>query len=183
MTPNIPRIALYNIAGISEMHISSLMSEAQLGIHADDAANKIPVTIQANPIGHQDTCTAVPIALLLFATDVIHCSWIDLGGNLLGPSIRFPEVTCAQEIDVEGEILGFVHGLLNTEGVVAVTRAIYLLSDKLDLLLDVERFLHLIEILNAELTTGAACVRGVVCPRCGINTPSRATVLLLEVFR
>ena len=55
-----------------------------------------------------------------------------------------------------------------------------MLSRELDLLLDILALCHLIEVLDADLATGAHPVCAIVRPARGINAPAFAAVLALQ---
>lgn len=159
-----------------------ILSQTELGVHANNAAHEIPIPIQANPVRNKNACRAVIIMILTTTTNVIHNSRIHLPSHFFRPGIRFPEITSTQEVDVKRERLGRVRVGLNTKGIATATGTIDMLRNVLDLLLDVHAFQHLIEVLNAKLPTGTHCMRSVIRPRRGINAPSIPAMLALQIL-
>lgn len=163
--------------------IRLFLPHTQLAVHANNGPRKVPVPIRANPVRHQNASGAIAILVLVAATDVINGSRVDLGGDFLGPGIRLPEVACTQEVDKEGELAGSVRICQLTEWIASLARAVDVLLHILNLLIDVGRLLHLVEVLDADVASRTGGIGRVIRPRRGINAPAGPAVVLLHFVK
>lgn len=112
-------------------------------------------------------------------TKIIHHRGVQPPRNLLRPRPQLPEVARAQEVDVEGVLAGGAGAREDAEGVAGFACAVALLVDEVDLLGDGGGVHDGVEILNADLATGAEGVGGVVGPAGGVNAPAAVVVGVL----
>ena len=68
--------------------------EFQLGVHANYASNQVPITVVANPITNNYTCTPISLALglVVMTAQVIDNRRVDLGCNPIRPTIGPPKI-------------------------------------------------------------------------------------------
>lgn len=163
-----------------------LLTLLQLGVHTDNAANQVPVSVGTNPVGHHHTRAGstdgqLPGTLALLAVpdaEVLDNRRVHLGGDALGPAARVEEVAGAQEVDEDGREAR----ALVAQRVVLLGGALELAPGEFNLLLDVLRLRHLVEVLHADEAVADVAVLAVVGPPRGVDAEAPAVPLVLELL-
>lgn len=159
------------------------LPQHKLSIQAHNSPNNIPIPIKPNPIRNKDTSRPVsPLFLTMSPAKMINSRRVEFRRNLLRPCPPVKEVTCAQEIDVEWMGPCSLGAREDAERVARFARALAVLGDVLDLLVDVLAFEDLVKVLDDDLAAGAGCVGAVVGPPVGVDAPASPAVDFLELL-
>lgn len=173
----------------------TMLPHLQPRVHPNNTPHNIPISLMPHPITNHNPrapiaypfrllhhIPLIPLNLIVPRAQKLHNCWIEFRRNPIRPAPDFPEIARCQEIDEEGLLrwgtfLGFNRA---REGANALRCAHEVLLRVLDLLLDVFRLKHLVEILHADVSAGARRIRRVICPLRSVDTPACAAPFVVQ---